>query len=220
MTQRVSGSALLGLSAAYGLQGEAPGQITELDDEHVSQVLDVGVIARRSRVPFRGGIFWARLANTHAVAGELQSILNPYEPDPAQSGFPFEVVDSTQWDIWYIGTTSFASAGDGALVTWGMLTLDAPAAMQAMSQTATGGTITPADVEVGLVGWRNYDTFDLTPGDYPSTVNAPYRNADHPWRMDPLEQLSFRSQVTAACTVQAAIRFAIFPISLGQDAVL
>lgn len=216
MTQEFDSPSLSLITQQHGLSGVDATQQTFLDDENVSQILDIIGSSRRASPEVPNAKMHGVLANFHAVASELQSFVDPYNPVNPQNGYPAPV-DPNKFDIWLLGLSCRVAAGDGASVTWGMATADSQTDQQMFSDTATGGAVTPADRETALAAWTIFTGLDAVSGDFARDL-AGRTFTPMKMRWPPNTLLSHRSQVTASTTVFQISHWAIFPIGLGQDA--
>jgi len=105
MGKQITSGAFQILNRALGLSGEGA-QTTELDDGFVSQVLPVGEIAAYSLSKGQNvGIVASLLRNGHAAAGDITETMDPY--NPATRLGQFQVVDFSEFDMWYMGSGVF-----------------------------------------------------------------------------------------------------------------
>lgn len=215
MTQEFDSAALDLLNNAYGLSGIDAEQQTFLEDGFVQQLLPIDNITRRARADFVRGIFSARLQNSHSVAGSLQSFVDPYNPVNVHNGFPASI-DPRKADIWLLGATVRTAAGPN--VTRALLEIDTDGALQAMSDTAAGGGLTPVDTSELIAGWDDFSTFTDSLGiefginSISGVIQPQIRR-----RMSAGEAIVFRSETTAAAAVNCNLQFFIGPVALGQD---
>lgn len=216
MTQEFEGAGLSLTNAALGLSGVDAEQQTFLDDGSVAQVLPIDAIARRSLTPFRFNQFYAVLENIHGVAGELQSFVDPYNPINVHNNFPASV-DPNKFDIW-LDSASVVTTG-GSSVNWSILQYDANELSVGMSDLASGGPADIADRVYTSKIWNDFATIALTTGQEHG-LNALTLEAEPKVRQRCLPGVVWihRSEVTGAVAIQMILSFAIFPISLGQDA--
>jgi hypothetical protein len=207
--------ALARLKRAFGITGQGSQQ-TILEDSRVDQVLEISQVARRSRTPFGlEGLFHGVMQNSHAVAGELQSFIDPYAPLHPQNGFPDAI--SPDFDIWLLGASIYAQTALGGNVTFGALTYDTRAVQQMFSVDAAGAALATANREQPLMVRIGF-TADATPGAYPIAPGEAWQ----PFRIRCIRggsALSLRSEVTAAAAVVCIMNFGLFPAGLGQDGV-
>lgn len=215
MTQEVDSAALTLADRAYGLSGVDAQQTTVIDDGNLAQVREMNPIARRSRVGFRSGQYTIFLRNVHAIAGELESEFNPLVPVHPINGFP-SPVNTDLFDVYLMGCVSNADAGDGAAVTFGLVSINWPAAAQGDSDTAAGTAVAPAARDWPMWAWDDYTGVAAANGDIGKTsAGVSYQPFNQ--RMDGGQIVTFRSEVTAASAVNCLFTMGIFPIALGQD---
>lgn len=214
MTQEFDSAALELIDNAYGLSGVDAEQQTVLEDGHVQQLLPIDAIARRSRSPFRFGIFSLAFENDHGVASTLQSFIDPYNPQNVHNGYP-GTVDPRKAEIWLLSATCRTNVG--ANVGIALVGVDAQAGLQGASDTASGGAVTPATVQDF---WGFWDDFTISPltvlefgrNSVSGLMSLPFRR-----RLSAGEPILFRSTVTGAADVSMKATCFIGPVALGQD---
>lgn len=213
MTQEFEGAALDFIQPAYGQSGIDAAQQTFLADGDISQILDVKDSARRGRTPFQRGIFTAVLENVHAVAGELQSFVDPYNPVNVHNGFPASI-NPNLFDIWLLGASSVSNLD----IDWSILMEDMNTLLVGMSDTAAGGPAGIATRSVLLAAFDDFATIALSTGPELGLATGTGRGMlfDR-FRCSPGNVLIHRSKVAAASTVRIFLKMGIFPVTLGQD---
>ncbi len=214
MTQEVDSAALALQQQALGLSGIDAEQQTFLDDGNISQTTGIDHIARRSRSPFRDGIFHLVLDNIHAVAGELKSFADPYKPISTHNGYP-AFVDPKKFEIWLLSASCRSSVGSA--MTWAALFYDMFAGLQGVSRTAAGGPVGVSNRETLLFVWTDFATI-LASDAKEYGINVADKAAFFgKYRLVPDEPLILRSEVTAGASVTMVATLFIGPVALGQD---
>lgn len=114
MSKEVDSGALRTINRVLGIAGAtSPG--TELETEQIVQTLDLNPYVRRGRVVGNlSGWYMGLLQNVHVAAGDLDSLIDPYEPgDSAIAPYPASVPRG--WDVWVLGICLDRSTGAGTL---------------------------------------------------------------------------------------------------------
>lgn len=208
--KRIDSQALGMLNKALGLTG-AGSQITELEDGHVDQALDVGPIVRRSRtLAGSGGIFTARLRNTHPAADSRTAILLPYLSGTAAIA-PFPSPIPEQFDVWLLLASISQVSGTGTLSA--AMTLNIPASQMAMSTVGAG---TAALAAMTLAFWDALITEDVEFG-LLNGARGPLSRPGLRLPRSPALEIEFASTSSAAATFELLLLLGVFPVALGQD---
>ena len=137
----IDSSALTVLRRALGIAGTGSGH-TELDDDNLSQVIDVVPISRRS-LAFGSGIWQMQMIFVHSNTTGRNIIFDPYRPAVTaggtaanKNGYPTIVPEG--FDVWLIAmSVTTNDATDFSSVTCGIVT--APTA-SGMNITNVNGT--------------------------------------------------------------------------------
>ena len=202
--------ALLDRILGLGAGGE---QFAMLDDGHVSQVLDVAPVARRS-LPPQGGLFWGLLRNVHGAGATAEtSTVNPYTTAHVYSGWPSPVPEG--FDVWLAGTT-LEFLGTYGNFTRAALDMTVHAPRQGFGVDQAGAAATPAAgvIRMGLCRWDETSVFD--------GIYIGLQESGDMWmplgiRIPRGTELDFRSHATNAVTMDCGLLLGLFPAGLGQD---
>jgi len=205
------------LTGIQQLVGGTPiGGITVLEDESVTQVLNVVPdVARRALSPAETGWWIANLDNDHGAADAELSRINPYSAGvdvPAGSGYPLEV--PLDQDVWLLGASVVRIGGVTDLVNASML-IDPVPRQQAWGRDDAGvAVVASGEIPLALWGVLNevlaVDMAILDGGGvfYRSAIRIP-RNAD----------ILFRTESAGIAEFRLVIVLGLFPAGLGQDVV-
>ena len=202
------------LGLGYG--GE---QRAQLDDGHVSQVLDIAPVVRRSRAVRGSGLFTCVMENAHAAANSQTSTINPYAPGAlANAGFPGTV--PAGFDVWIVSISGMLTVGAIANFTAGVLFQDILLDNIGMSVDQAGAAALPAAGFTEHYMARFDDAVNEGGRSYIiSEAGQPYvrigerlarNNADITWA----------TTSGGAITCVATVLLGLFPSGLGQDVAL
>lgn len=214
--KKVDSDALGLVTKALGLTGSGAPE-TELIDGIVEQSLNVAPIVRRGRtLQPSEGIFYGVFENVHPGGDTQSSLLNPLRPELLLRHAPYPAVVPPQFDLWLLyawvnrvaGTGDVTAALDGALGTglqgWGVDDATLPVTQGVRVPYAIWNGSIDIISPVGILGAENQ-----------AVVKLGYR---FPRQGSP--DLRFRSNSTAASTWQCTVVTGLFPVSLGQDAIV
>jgi len=224
MSREVDSLALALANRALGIAGPGSGQ-TELEDGLVSQVLDVGQVAARSRAPGTG-LFWGRVLNIHEAVETLTTDWDPYEPVISSGAtgvvapWPIEQGSASlvpsQWDLFlldaYVNSTEvtdFASAS---------IELTTPATVQGFGLSNTGGVITAINGGVQFV-IAHWDAAVAIAGNAFATTGEGIPRAPIRRRIRRGETLTFHStsDTTGTISITLMTLWALQPVCFGQN---
>jgi len=211
----IPGSQLRWISKVFGLSGQQRAGVTNLDDGDVTQVLEVGQLARRGDEPFvHGSLFFGVLENVHSGADAEISNIQPYAPAAsAINNFPPIVAD--EYDIWLFGVAGIRSSGAGGL-TGALLNFNPSAFQQGWGDDDQGAPVVAANqFAVAL-----FDDLDETI----SSQAVMITEAGQPFvplnlRVPRGTTFVFHSEAAAAAEFQLILHMGMFPVGLGQDGV-
>jgi len=191
---------------------------TDLDDAHLSQVLDVNKIVRRSRALIgTTGEFMCILQNVHAAADVQESSANPYQI-AAGDNPPFPNVVPSDLDFWVLWVTARIQAGTAADFTRAVFQIQTPSEHNGFGINQAGvGVI--SDSTCCMAHWDS---------DLPLTGANPLLLEDggtKMWvgtRIRRGATLEFISEAGAAngVTLRCNMCCALLPAALGQDIAL
>jgi len=214
--KQVDSDALGIVNRALGLSGRGDDK-TELTDGILEQGVDVAPMIRRGRtLQPSEGIFYGIFHNVHAGADTQSATINPYRPEELLRVAPYPAVVPAQFDLWLLYATVLRQAGTGTATA--LLDMQLSGQTQGWGVRMDGG----AEVQVPrhpLAFWdttiASTYTFLTTVGVSQPAVKLGYR---FPRTGNP--DLRFFSSSSAAATWQCAIVMGLFPVSMGQDAVV
>lgn len=199
------------------LNSSGGGSDTLLDDENITQVLNVNEIGRRSLAPIGSeGWFVCIHQNVHgAGATSLTTSQNPYQAG-AVGIPPFPGNVRAGLDFWLLGAGLEAAAATATNLTDATLSLNVPRANFGYGVDDMGAAVNPTDVQVPLVFWDNLNKGVLNWGEaradliwQPIKLRIPRKSA----------AIRFDSTAANAVTVNCLMICALLPSGLGQDVV-
>jgi len=216
VTKLVDTDALGIVNRALGLTG-AGSQETELLDGILEQVVDVSAMVRRGRtIQPSEGIFYGIFQNVHTEAGALNATINPYRPEIALNTPPYPAVVGAQFDVWILYASMIRVSGTGAVSGsldalydgqtqgWGVNNLGAAVVQVPRHPLAIWDSIINIGFDFGVLGSENQPMVKI------GTRFPRIGNPD----------LTFRSEAVARTTITCSVVLGLFPVSLGQDAIV
>ncbi len=215
--KRVDSDALGVVTRALGITG-AGAPVTEFIDGQLEQTLDIAPIVRRGRaLAATEGIFTGLLRNIHTDAESLVTALNPYSVLPRVAAIaPYPAIVPAQFDLWLLGAVLVRTSGGGTLNATLTLQYNAQGWGLDDNDAAVAGNLT---MPLG-----NWDTF-LTQGGF--TTYGILAGSDQPFLNLGLRipragapELSFFSTSSLTVTITAQVILGLFPVALGQDAIV
>lgn len=170
MSKEMDSAALVLLRQSLGLAGAAGGS-TILEEDSVTQVIDVGSFARQGLPPGNNGLFYFLLQATTSVANpSLSATSNVYNPTDGTTDFnqpPFPLLVPDQFDIYLINcslgldNTTFTAAILQRIIPttatgWGVHNNDTTveaitSASQPVPIAVWDGAVTAVGVEMGTL---------------------------------------------------------------------
>jgi len=212
LTQQID-SAALGLITRVLRLGGGDGAAAFLDDDNVSQVLNLNPIIRRSPSLVGEGWFYGIMKNRHAGADNEVSLIDVYNPIGARNGYPNPIPNTL--DVWLLSVQGRRVSGAGALTAAALDLL--PVADQQGWGVNDGGDPVETASRMVLARWDSLETtmtnlqFFITEQGEPSVpigIRVP-RGAD----------LEFSSFSGGAANFDLQLMLGVFPLALGQDVV-
>ena len=210
---QIPGSQLRWVQKVFGLAGQQLSGATNLDDGDVTQVLEVGQLARRGENPALDQLFYGVLENVHGAADSETSNIQPYTPG-ASATPPFPDPVPEEFDLWLYGVSGVRSSGAGGLVG-ALLSFNPFAQLQGWGDDDQGAPVIASpfitvarfdSVSDGVVA--NRDPMLTEAGDPYIALNM---------RLPRNLTLVFDSESAAAAEFQMVLWMGIFPVGLGQD---
>lgn len=198
------------MNRALGLTG-AGAPITEMQDGHLEQVIDVAPIVRRGRtITVTGGIFTGILQNVHGAANTVTSQETPFDIAVGRIS-PFPTPLPRGFDLWLLAASVRRVSGTGAVS--GLLSMDPLGASQAFGINSAGVAVV-AQSRFFLVAWEQLQSMpsddvglDFTGQSYVKIGTRLLRGCN----------LLFTTTSAAATTLRCELLLGLFPIALGQD---
>ncbi len=222
MSKVIDSQALSVLQKALGLTGVGA-QLTELMDSTVEQVLDITPVVRRGRtLAASQGIFRGVLRLTHTDAEDQQATWTPYTEVATNVVAPYITPVPEQFDIWLLSASLRRNSGTGTISAG----LELTNTRQGFG-IDDGGAFFANNSTMPLAYW---DTLVVTATQtFGVTGGAEHRE---PWKKIMLRipreanaagqnvGIRFGNTSSATSVYHCVILFGIFPVSLGQDALL
>jgi len=212
----VDSDALQTVQRALGVPGRGA-QITQFADGQLDQVLNVAPMIRRGRT-FAGnqGIYTALLENNHAGADSQVSTAEPYNmPVGTVGSYPSPV--PPEFDLWIIAATVRRTSGSG--------TLSAGLYMDLAANTFGWGVDEAAAAVAAQSVRMIFALWDATTAQGTQVVGT--RNGELPWVSIGFRfprhvgaDLMFRTTSSAAAVFNCQLLLGLFPVALGQDALV
>lgn len=219
MSRVIDGQALDILTKTMGLTG--PGeQQTQLTDGIVDQSLDIAPIVRRSRTlnPSEG-IFTASMTNVHTDAESLTTAVDMYRLGTGITVPPFPAAVNNTFEIWLLGAGLSQISGGGTLNA----ILDLQLRAQAFGVDDSGVAVVSTPV-MPLVHWDALVseglTFGVTAGGELPYAPIGIRIPRHRLGAGNGPILTFRSTSSITTSFRCLLWLGLFPVALGQDAVV
>ena len=214
-------SALTVMRRALGIAGTGSGH-TELDDDNLSQVIDVVPISRRS-LAFGSGIWQMQMQFVHSNTTGRNIIFDPYQPSTIAGGTPankngYPTVVPQGFDVWLIAMSMTTNnATDFSSVTAGIITTASASGM--MIKNVNGVFTSPAGsaIEFPLAHWDTTDV--MTNGTIAGLTIQGDLVAQVGYRLRRGERISADSVTDGAgsTTNNLTLTLGLFPVALGQD---
>lgn len=218
MSQKIDSDALSIVARAIGLTGAGGSRITELSDAILDQVLDVSDLIRRARTRAAfEGIYTADMENVHAGVGTLASSYNLFRPTVFRNPWPAPI--PVDLDVWLLGACLEQTSGSGTVTA--TLSYDYDPARLAFSINNSGTAGTPTANPHPLARWDAVETVLQTIG---------LQENGEPWKKIGIRiprqisatggNLTFVSIASAAATFMCQLQIGLFPVGMGQDALV
>jgi len=213
VTRRITSDALVSLNRMLGVAGPSMAP-TDLDDQWVSQVVDVTTIVRRSRTPAGStGWYYGLLQNAHAGAGALTSSINAYDVLAlGRGGYPSPIPRDS--DVWLL-SASLVSPGAAGGLDGAALNIDMPQTHQGWGRSNAPASVTASD-PFPVARWTALDTSiaSVTPHGITGEGGA-IAHINQRLVRDTI--LQFQSDAAAAATFRVYMVIGVFTEGLGQD---
>ena len=216
MAKLVDSDALGKVQQALGITGRGA-QETELTDGILEQVIDVARMVRRGRtISPSEGIFYGVFENTHVGAGTVNAVINPYRPELALNTPPYPAVVPPQFDIWLLYASAVRTTGTG--VGCALLDVQYSGQTQGWGVDQAGAAVVQVP-RIPLVSWDKTVTcgYDFL---CHGAENQPVVKLGYRFPRIGTPDLTFRSTVDAEAIIHCTVVLGLFPVSLGQDAMV
>ena len=211
----IDSSALILLDRIMGL-GSGGEQTAVLDDGHVSQILDINEIARRSlTLADTAGIFLAYFENTHGAGNSQLSTASVYNPGTTVATGSYPSVVPAAYDVWLLGVGAGISSGTATNFAEGCFSMEAIGNF-GLGVDQAGAFATPGSGAVDFIVAR-WDA-QTSCGGIVFLINEEGQSFHPVARRIPRGgRLQFGSDSTGAVVVMAYALLGFFPSGLGQD---
>jgi len=216
----IKGLQLRLVQSLYGIPGSQSSGVTEVDLDNVQQVINVvpEVLRRSDNVigNNQGGWFQGTMQNVHSGADAELSTYVPYKMTVAGGttvvgaapGFPAPIPEG--WDVWLIGCSLERTAGAGSVVA--LLSLNDNPLGWGIDDSGAAVTGSP------LISLVRFTSIVNDVGGYGYGIGADGMAFQRVGiRLPPKIDFEFRTNSTAAATVQLSIVMGLFPEGMGQD---
>jgi len=212
----VSSDALGVVNKALGIAGQGA-RITEFPDGELVQVIDVTSPIRRGRtLAGTTGMFHAGFRNEHAGAGDLTNQIDVYNAGATVSVAPYPPVMPDYFDVWLLSAMLRRISGTGTIAA----TLGFQWGTGVAFGRADDGTLQLPSDQMVLAWWDGTAT----------AINVfGTQNDANPWQKIGIRiprtaggaaQLFFITTASAASDWECEMLLGVFPVSLGQDALI
>lgn len=212
----VDSDALGVVNRALGITG-AGAQVTEFMDGSVDQVLDVAALVRRGRtLAMTGGLFYGILRNIHPGAGTVSTSLEILNPGVDLVIDPFPGAVGRRFDLWLLGAAVHFFSGTGTMTA--ALFIDPPATAQAFGVDSAGAFVTQ-NFAIPIAFWDTVVTQSFEFGLMED--GQPYKRLG--MRVMPTTGnvvLQFSTTASALASFDLQVMLGLFPVGLGQDAIV
>ena len=214
--KRVDSDALGTINKALGLTG-AGSALTELHDGVLDQVFEVSASVRRGRTQAAtDGVYTAIMQTVHGAADSQVTDQRPY--DLIAGGIaPYPNPMPPQFDIWLLGAELNRVSGTGTVEATLAMRYGTPKMGWAIDEAQAA--VTPSNPEFVIAFWDALavegTTFGILHGS-----NGPYARFGYRLPRDVGSDLVFRSTASAIATYNCNIVLGVFPVGLGQDALV
>jgi len=221
VAKRIISAALGEMNKILRLAGVSSSQETELLDDHVSQVVEILPVVRRSLTQgATEGYYHVVLENVHGAGATSEAAeIDPYNPGAVLNRAPYPATVERGWDFWLVGAMLRRAAGTAANFGEGLLQIVSPLRNMAFGIDDSGVVPVGAGSNLQLAVAR-WDVLSTVAG----TTGTGLTEAGDPWvhigmRMRRGMLLNFRSNAINALTVDCVLIVGLFPTALGQDIV-
>ena len=209
--KKLTSQTLEALSKALGISGPMS-PVTELADAVVDQVLDVGPIVRRSRTQGQtDGLYTCMMRNVHAAADSRTSSLLPFNPG-TNALAPYPTPMPRGFDVWLLSAFVTQLSGSGTLSA--ALRVDYPGAAMGLSTVSL-----PSGTAQNVAFWNTIVVESSTFGTKSGTT-TPMQKIGMRLIRSPTTAIVFASTSSALATFDCFLVVGVFPVGLGQDAVV
>jgi len=222
VSKPIESGALDLVNKALGIGGAGSAAETLLDDANVDQVLDVAPLIRRGLVPAATeGIFRGVLRTNHAIGDSQQAVWSPYDEQLSRTIAPYTPPISDEFDIWLLRACVVVTTVSGTATC----SLNMQNVRQGFGANQVGSA-TIVNSKIPLAFWDILHTVhDTTFMGTGNRNTEPWKKIDQ--RLPRLGETATRVQIFFMSEASGGpsaydcnFLFGIFPVGLGQDAVL
>ena len=216
MSQQIKGDALSAVASSLGLTG--PGeQVTEFQDGILDQHIDVAPLIRRGRTQAAtDGLYIGVMENVHGAADSQVSVIAPYLVPVGAIG-PYPAIMPESFDVWILGASTQRTTGSGTMTASLAMRFGAP--KMGFGIDEAGLSVAPVNVQIILAFWDALITENTTFG-LLNGARGPYKKIGIRMPRDAASDLVFRTTSSAIATFHLNLVLGVFPVGLGQDAIV
>lgn len=214
----IDSGALELLNRVFRIPGGSPGAKleTELDDEHVSSVLDLSPVIRRSlALAGTGGIGFGLLRALGGAGEDHVSVtLDPYAPG-IDAVPPYPGTVGPGFDFWMIGAGLSLESGTPANFNESVLSLSLGTNQLGWGRDQAGS---PVSTGTGILCLARWDDMDDT--NTPATIGVMEDGSTYArinLRVRRGMTIRYDQQSSNAVETNCIIYYALLPVALGQD---
>ncbi len=205
------------VNRALGVTGRGA-QETELTDGILNQNLDVNPMVRRGRtLEPSEGIFYGVFQTVHLGGGNLNALINPYRPEIALRVAPYPAVVPAQFDVWLLYATVTRVSGSGTIGAVLDVKYDGQTQGWGVNNSTVKVTAVPRHP---LAFWDNIITGGSNPLVGLAGSEQPLARLGYRFPRIGTPDLNFATTASAISTWQCTVVMGLFPVSMGQDAMI
>jgi len=214
----IKSDALQVVNKALGVAGTGGAGNTQLQDGILDQVLDVGALARRGRtLASRQGIYTAIMRNQHTNAESLTITTAPYNQTGANVVPPYPAPVPDRFDIWLLSAVVTQLSGSGTLTA--TLSIFYAAVQLAWGLNNSGSPVTGA-TEHPVAFWDALATENTLTMALRNGARGPFAPIGVRLPRSDSTFIRFRSTSSATSIFDCLLTFGLFPVGMGQDAIV
>jgi len=213
---QITGDQLALVQKVFELAGSQMAGVTDLDDGHVQQIVQINELVRRSTINSVPCGWWQGvLENVHSGADTESSFIDPYVPG-ADANAPFPALIPDGFDIWLCGVSGARSSGAGGL-TSGVCSINPAQSTQAWGRDDSGAPLGAIGPRMVVAIFDNIVATSLSQDPMEDQQGRTFVPVGV--RLPRGTTLAFNSTSAAAAEFQVHFLLAVHPSGMGQDVV-